>query len=198
MGWGEHSDGHDRSFGLGALWGANRYRLPLGSFGEAVSWRLSRHFLDPSCRDTHWVRLVTRRWLRLGNPIGFVWEERLAPFDDIFRNPTYQNQYWLRLGNSLREECCPPSRPIMPRYPLGSSENRGRHDCNHASSAPPRPRPFSWGGVSIPMVMTVRLARERRGWSIVRVGFSGGRGSGRAFWHGSAGASRSRTEREPR
>jgi hypothetical protein len=41
--------------------------------------------------------------------------------------------------------------------PLGSSENRGRHDCNHASSAPPGPRPFSWGGVTIPMVMTVRL-----------------------------------------
>jgi hypothetical protein len=46
----------------------------------------------------------------------------------------------------------------MPRYPLGSSENRGRHDCNHASSASPGPRPFSWGGASIPMVMTVRLA----------------------------------------
>jgi hypothetical protein len=45
--------------------------------------------------------------------------------------------------------------------PLGSSENRGRHDCNHASSAPPGPRPFSWGGVTIPMVMTVRLVIRR-------------------------------------
>ena len=48
------------------------------------------------------------------------------------------------------------------RLPLGSSENRGRHDCNYASSAPPRPRPFSWAGVTIPMVMTVRLARGHR------------------------------------
>jgi hypothetical protein len=43
---------------------------------------------------------------------------------------------------------------------LGSSENRDRHDCNHASSTPPGPRPFSWGGASIPMVMTVRLGKR--------------------------------------
>src|SRR5258707_11628286 len=50
----------------------------------------------------------------------------------------------------------------LPSLPLGSSENRGRHDCNHASSAPPRPRPFSWGGVTIPMVMTVRLVSRHQ------------------------------------
>ena len=96
------------------------------------------------------------------------------------------------------------------RLPLGSSENRGRHDCNHANSAPPifigwgehsdghdcsfgsqgipgdttatdyhwvplkigadttaimqtRPRPFSSGGASIPMVMTVRLVSGHSG-----------------------------------
>jgi hypothetical protein len=62
------------------------------------------------------------------------------------------------LGTQIRGRSDPSSRPIMPRYPLGSSENRGRHDCNHASSTSPGPRPFSWGGASIPMVMTVRLA----------------------------------------
>ena len=41
---------------------------------------------------------------------------------------------------------------------LACSENRGDTTAIMQS----RPRPFSWGGVTIPMVMTVRLCRTRR------------------------------------
>ena len=107
-GWGDHSDGHDGSFGRTGHWPRS---------GKAHSPRASTLFGTQ--------HIVTGQWVRLAKPI----RGRRRPF----------------------------LRPILPSLPMGSSENRGRHDCNHASSAPPRPRPFSWGGVTIPMVMTVRL-----------------------------------------
>jgi hypothetical protein len=67
---------------------------------------------------------------------------------------------WVRLVKPIRGRSRPFVRPILPSLPMGSSENRGRHDCNHASSTPPGPRPFSWGGVTIPMVMTVRFEKR--------------------------------------
>jgi hypothetical protein len=110
------------SFGLGTLRGANRYRLPLGSFGLGA------------------LRVANRYRPPLGSfGLGAL---RVA------------NRYSLPLGSFGLGTLRGANRY---RLPLGSSENRGRHDCNHASSAPPGPRPFSWGGVTIPMVMTVRL-----------------------------------------
>jgi hypothetical protein len=103
----------------------------LASFGESRSRDASGCSLDPSRRESHWVRLARGR-------------------------PEAVRRYRLPLG-SFGAGASEAVRRY--RLPLGSSENRGRHDCNHASSAPPGPRPFSWGGVTIPMVMTVRLAR---------------------------------------
>jgi hypothetical protein len=89
--------------------------------------------------------------------IGFVRGKPPGQSIDTFRNSAHHNGSMGSFGKTDSGRSRLLSQPISPIMPLGSSENRGRHDCNHASSAPPGPRPFSWGGVTIPMVMTVRL-----------------------------------------
>jgi hypothetical protein len=110
--------------------------------------------------------------------IGFVRGKPLARSIAVFRNSTRPNWYWLRSGKPIQERSRLLSRPIPPIMPLGSSENRGRHDCNHASSAPPGPRPFSWDGASIPMVMTVRFViRLSASFEEGEIGFVRGNGA---------------------
>ena len=72
-------------------------------------------FLCPSSRDSHWLRLVIRRWLRSG--------KTPARSIDVFRNSTHQNWYWLRLGKPFHGRSRPFSRPILPRQPLASFGN---------------------------------------------------------------------------
>ena len=117
----------------------------------------------------HWVRLARGLGGRALSQltIGFLWSRGLGGCQAL----------QLTIGFVWRGASAAARLPNLPlgsfglgasegvsRYslPLGSSENRGRHDCNYASSAPPRPRPFSWGGVTIPMVMTVRLVSAHR------------------------------------
>jgi len=65
---------------------------PLASFGKTASQTQLASFGDGPCRR------------------GI----------DTFRDSTHQNWYWLRFGKPIRGRSCPFSRPIMPRYPLGS------------------------------------------------------------------------------
>ena len=102
----------------------------------------SGRFLDPSCRDTHWVRLAPRHWLRLvKRPHRPHWLRlgmpHVAGESTLFGTQHIITDQWVRLDKPFHGRSRPFSRLIMPRYPLGSSENRGRHDCNHANLAPP-------------------------------------------------------------
>jgi hypothetical protein len=134
------------------------YRVLSGSF------RLDVRRARESSRNSN--GFVSRGGLAGGQSlqttIGFVWSRGLAGGQSLQTTIGFVWSRGLAGGQSLQT-------PIgfvwsrgswgANRYrpPLGSSENRGRHNCNHAGSAPPGPRPFSWGGVTIPMVMTVRL-----------------------------------------
>jgi hypothetical protein len=85
-------------------------------------------FSRPSSRDRHWLRLVktvagfVRRtphglnWLRLGSGLR-------ARSNDVFRNSTHPNWYWLRSGRLIHGSLRPLSRPILPRSPLASFGN---------------------------------------------------------------------------
>ena len=140
IGWGEHSDGHDCSFGLGALAAARLPSLPLGPFGLGASAAARLPSLPLGSSENRGRHDCNHA--NSAPPIFIGWGEHSDGHDCSF-------------GLGALE--------VASRYslPLGSSENRGRHDCNHASSAPARPRPFSSGGASIPMVMTVRLVSGR-------------------------------------
>jgi hypothetical protein len=119
--------------------------LPLASFGTEDRSHWLRLENCPSC---HWLRLArtARRigfvWKVAHLAIGFVWYGRpvaLASFGKLPILPLASFGTEDRVALASFEE--------LPILPLGSSENRGRHDCNHASSAPPGPRPIfmGWG-----------------------------------------------------
>ena len=130
------SFGEQPTIPIGFVWGkpacpedifrnSTHHNGPMGSFGKAIRGR-SRPFLDSFSRDCHWVRLVKRRLASFG-------EMASGRGDDVFRNSTHPNWYWLRSGKtacviqseaSLVTSCQRTAHTIPSSTMIGGSRER--------------------------------------------------------------------------
>ena len=144
----------------------------------------SGRFLDPSCRDTHWVRLAPRHWLRLvKRPHRPNWLRsgmaHVGGASTLFGTQHIITDQWVRLDKRFHGRSgrfLDPSCRDTHWVPL-------KIGADTTAIMQTRPRPFSSGRVTIPMVMTVRLVRGIRGCTLsqLTIGFVW-RGARQSIW----------------